>query len=115
MKYIIALLLTLGVHTAHAEAIAKSENEGGGYIVLTNEVCKVQGKTYSELRRVYSYTQSGLTQEGCFMLEDETVLVVWESGNKRRYAASGFTLINRGKQINDPARNGRQTRRANEI
>jgi len=115
MKYIIALLLTLGVHTAQAEAIAQSPNEGGGFIVLTNEVCVVSKKTYSELRRVYSYTQSGLTQEGCYMLEDDTVVVMWESGNKRRYAASGFTLINRGKQINDAPRNGRQTRRANEI
>lgn len=99
MKYIIALLLTLGVTTAQAEAIAKSENEGGGFIVLTNEVCVINKKTFPDLRRVYSYTSSGLTQEGCFMLEDETVVVVWESGNKRRYSASGFTLINRGKQI----------------
>jgi hypothetical protein len=99
MKYIIALLLTLGVNTTQAEAIAQSPNEGGGFIVLTNEVCVVNKKTFSELRRVYSYTQSGLTQEGCFMLEDDTVVVVWESGNKRRYSASGFTLVNRGKNI----------------
>jgi len=99
MKYIIALLLTLGINTAQAEAIAQSQNEGGGFIVLTNEVCVVNKKTFSELRRVYSYTQSGLTQEGCFMLEDDTVVVVWESGNKRRYAASGFILVNRGKNI----------------
>jgi len=99
MKYIIALLLTLFVHTVQAEAIAQSPNEGGGFIVLTNEICVVNKKTFSELRRVYSYTSSGLTQEGCFMLEDDTVVVVWESGNKRRYAASGFTLINRGGRI----------------
>ena len=99
MKILVVLLLMLGVTTAQAEAIAQSPNEGGGFIVLTNQVCKVNNKTFPELRRVYSFTQSGLTQEGCYGIEDETVVVVWESGNKRRYAASGFTLINRGNRL----------------
>ena len=99
MKHILAALLLAFSINVQAEAIAQAQNEGGGAIVLTNEVCKAGGKTFSDLRRVYAYTGSGLTQEGCYMLEDETVVVVWESGNKRRYHASGFTLINRGKQI----------------
>jgi hypothetical protein len=115
MKYIIALLLTLGVHTAQAEAIATMPNNGDGKIVLTNEVCVVNNKTFSELRRAYTYTAQGHTQEGCFMIEHETVVVIWASGNKMRYPAENFTLTNRGKNINDAPRNGRQTRRANEI
>ena len=99
MKYIIVLLLTLSINTAQAEAIAQSPNEGGGFIVLTNEICVIGKKTFNELRRVYGYTSRGDTQEGCFMLEDETVVVVWDSGNKKRYPASGFTLINRGGRI----------------
>lgn len=99
MKKIIATLLLAVSINVQAEAIAQAQNEGGGFIVLTNEVCKAGNKTFPELRRVYSYTGSGLTQEGCFALEDETVVVVWETGTKRRYHASGFTLINRGKQI----------------
>lgn len=99
MKQILAILLLAFSINVQAEAIAQAQNEGGGFIVLTNEVCKAGGKTYNELRRVYGYTGSGVTQEGCYALEDDTVVVVWESGNKRRYHASGFTLINRGKQI----------------
>jgi len=97
--FIAAVLATFTINFANAEAIAQSPNERNGFIVLTNEVCKVGNKTFKELNRVYSYTARGDTQEGCFMLEDDTVVVVWESGNKKRYAASGFTLINRGNRI----------------
>jgi hypothetical protein len=100
MKHLlVVLLLTIGVNTAQAEAIAQSPNEGGGFIVLTNEICTVGKKTFDSLRRVYSYTQRGDTQEGCYGLEDDTVIVVWESGNKKRYSANGFTPINRGNRI----------------
>jgi hypothetical protein len=100
VKQLTFLLCLLSfVNIAHAEAIAQSPNEGNGFIVLTNEVCKIGGKTFKELNRVYSYTARGDTQDGCFMLEDTTVVVVWESGNKKRYPASSFTLINRGSQI----------------
>jgi hypothetical protein len=100
MKLLIAIFIsTFTINFAYAEAVAQSPNEGGGFIVLTNEVCVVNKKTFSELRRVYAYTARGDTQEGCFALEDDTVVVVWESGNKKRYAASGFTLINRGNRI----------------
>jgi len=100
MKQLTFLLcLLFFVNIAHAEAIAQSPNEGNGFIVLTNEVCKAGNKTYKDLNRVYSYTARGDTQEGCFVLEDDTVVVVWESGNKRRYPVSSFTLINRGNRI----------------
>lgn len=100
MKYIIALLLTLGVTTAQAEAIARTPNSGGGFIVLTNQPCVVNNKTYKELNRFYSYISSGFTTEGCYRLEDDTIITVWQpDGDTRRYPVSSFTLINRGKQI----------------
>lgn len=100
MKLLIATVITtLTVNFAYAEAIAQAQNDGNGFIVLTNEVCKAGNKTFKDLNRAYSYTARGETQEGCFILEDDTVVVVWESGNKRRYPASGFTLINRGNRI----------------
>jgi hypothetical protein len=100
MKTLIATIIaTFSINFANAEAIAQSPNEGNGFIVLTNEVCKIGGKTFKELNRVYSYTARGDTLDGCFMLEDNTVVVVWESGSKKRYPASSFTLINRGSQI----------------
>ena len=99
MKYIIALLLTLGINTAQAEAIATMPNNANGKIVLTNEICKFKGKVYDSLRRAYNYTEQGYTSEGCYAIEDETVVVVWDSGNKMRYPAANFTLTNRGKNI----------------
>lgn len=82
---------------ARAEAIASMPNKGGGKIVLTNEVCEINGKTYKTLNRAYNYTESGYGSDGCFTVEDETVLVIWkkEDGNpqKMRYPAENFTIL----------------------
>jgi hypothetical protein len=83
---------------AFAAAIASMPNEGGGKIVLTDDVCKHEGKTYSKLNRAYNYTTSGHGGEGCFYVEDETVVVIWNTSTgsrQMRYPLENFTLINR--------------------
>jgi hypothetical protein len=80
---------------AQAEAIATMPNEGGGKIVLTDEVCKNDGKTYSKLNRAYNYTTAGYSNEGCFYVEGETVVVIWDTSNgarQMRYPAENFTM-----------------------
>lgn len=92
----IALVTFMLPTLAFAEAIATMPNEGGGKIVLTDEVCKHDGKTYNKLNRAYNYTTSGYGSEGCFYVEDETVVVIWNasSGAKQmRYPAENFTMI----------------------
>jgi hypothetical protein len=99
------LILLLFVPTlTFAGAIATMPNEGGGKIVLTDEVCKIDSKTYNKLNRAYNYTTSGHSSEGCFYVEDETVVVIWDTSagvRRMRYPAENFTLINRkrGTQI----------------
>lgn len=92
------LLLVVGV--CNADTIASMPNQGGGKIVLTNEECKFDNKTYDTLRRAYNYTAEGHTSEGCFYIEDETVLVVWKSSkggaSRMRYPAENFTIIKKG-------------------
>jgi hypothetical protein len=86
--------------TASAEAIAKTPNNGGGFIVLTNEPCIYKKKDYAPLKRAYSYTARGYTFEGCFGIEDDTVITVWmDSNEQRRYPVANFELINRGVGI----------------
>lgn len=83
---------------AFAESIATMPNKGGGKIVLTNEICKMEGKTYSSLNRAYNYTSEGYSSEGCYALEDDTVIIVWNLNGKAqrmRYAADDFTLVKR--------------------
>jgi hypothetical protein len=97
MKKLLAALLFVPM-LAQAEAIATMPNEGGGKIVLTDEVCKHEGKTYNKLSRAYNYTTSGHGSEGCFYIEDETVVVIWNtsSGTRQmRYPAENFTIIKR--------------------
>lgn len=99
-RLIMVLLLSLLSAHASADTIASMPNQGGGKIVLTNEVCKVDGKTYSKLSRAYNYTSEGYGNEGCFYIEDETVVVIWDQGNKAkqmRYPAENFTIIKKSK------------------
>jgi len=97
-KLLICLLFTPIL--SHAEAIAQMNNQGGGKIVLTNEVCKYAGKTYSSLNRAYNYTSEGYGSEGCYDVEDDTVVIVWNvngSPQKMRYAANNFVILKKSK------------------
>jgi hypothetical protein len=97
---VVLILLLAFMPTAKAAAIATMPNEGGGKIVLTDEVCKNDGKTYNKLNRAYNYTTAGHGSEGCFYIEDETVVVIWDTAagvRKMRYPAENFTLIKRSK------------------
>jgi hypothetical protein len=79
---------------AQADAIATMPNEGGGFIVLTDDPCKHEGKVYKGLNRLYSYTSRGTNAEGCYGVEDDTVVAVWYTNgvDKMRYPISAFTL-----------------------
>ena len=80
---------------SYGATIATMPNEGGGKIVLTDEVCRHDGKTYDKLNRAYNYTTSGHGSEGCYFVEDETVVVIWSlaSGPQRmRYPIQNFSL-----------------------
>lgn len=79
---------------AFADAIATMPNEGGGFIVLTDDQCKHEGKVYKGLNRLYSYTARGNNAEGCYGIEDDTVVAIWTTSgmDKRRYPISAFTL-----------------------
>jgi hypothetical protein len=102
--YVFALVFALfalilgGPSMARAEAIASMPNKGGGKIVLTNEVCKYGEKTYPKLSRAYNYTDSGYGSDGCFYVEDETVVVIWNvnsEAKQMRYPAENFTILKR--------------------
>jgi hypothetical protein len=94
LKYL-ALLACLLPTIAQADAIATMPNEGGGFIVLTDDQCKHEGKVYKGLNRMYSYTSRGSNFEGCYGIEDDTVVAVWytDGVSKRRYPISAFTLV----------------------
>jgi hypothetical protein len=86
---------------AFAGAIATMPNQAGGKIVLTDEACVHKGKTYNGLNRAYNYGTQGYTAEGCFNVEDETVVIIWLDNSaepKMRYPAENFTLINKNRK-----------------
>ena len=104
MKLILLTSLLILSLNVQAGAIATMPNRAGGKIVLTDEACVHKGKKYDGLNRAYNYSTEGYTTEGCFIVEDETVVIVWNDGSansKMRYSAENFTIINRkrGAQI----------------
>jgi hypothetical protein len=97
IKYLTVLALLIPSFV-QAAAIATMPNKAGGKIVLTDEVCVHKSKKYDGLNRAYNYSTEGYTTEGCFIVEDDTVVVIWDDGtanSKMRYPAENFTIIKR--------------------
>lgn len=95
-KILVLLLLSLSAH-ASAEMVAWLGNQAGGRIVITDEVCidPDTNKRYDALKRAYNYSSSGSTSEGCFHIEDDSVVIVWVNSvgrSKSRYPLENFTL-----------------------
>jgi hypothetical protein len=93
-KMLVSLGLLLSVATnAEAETLATMPNEAGGKIVLTDEICKHDGRVFDKLNRAYNYGVSGATGEGCWGVEDETVMVYWiDTNRKSRYPLVNFNI-----------------------
>lgn len=96
MKALIATLLLCFSTASFSAVIASMPNQAGGKIVLTDEPCNYAGKNYPSLYKSYFYTPEGTTGDGCWRLDDETVVVVWvDSNTTRRYPAVNFDLRRR--------------------
>ena len=96
-KLIIGGLLALTTTLANAEMIAWLGNQAGGRIVITDEVCVDPDtkKRYDQLKRAYNYGSAGGTSEGCYLVEDESIVIVWVNSNgrnKSRYPLENFTF-----------------------
>lgn len=100
MKKIVAVLLTTFCVSAQADVLAYINNKGGGRIVFTDEQCVVNGKRYDNLRRMYGFTKDGTSSDGCWAIEHEMVVAVWEDGTKYRYTPDMLVTVNRGKGSN---------------
>ena len=97
-KTLLAIALACLANLATSATIASMPNQGGGKIVLTDEVCKIKDRTFPELYRLYMYTAEGLTSEGCYYVEDETIMAIWAMSygvERRRYPISSFTSTRR--------------------
>jgi len=92
-KLILALALTLSA-SVMAEPVAFMPNNSGGKIVMTNDRCTGKnGKVYEGMWRIYTYNQEGVTTEGCFAFEGDTIRVFWpETQQERRYVLERFEM-----------------------
>jgi hypothetical protein len=81
--------------SAHSAVIASMPNQAGGKIVLTDEACVHKGRNFPNLYKSYFYTNSGLSGDGCWTIEDgsETITVIWiDTGDTKRYPIVNFDI-----------------------
>lgn len=92
-KMLVLLGLLSAVTVARAEVVATQPNQANGKIVLTDEICKYNGQVFDKINRAYNYGSAGYTSEGCWSIEDETVVVYWiDTNQKMRYPITAFTM-----------------------
>jgi hypothetical protein len=91
-KLTLTIFLTLLSLAAKADPIGYIQNEAGGQIIFTSEMCYLKGEPYPQLKRVFTFTRSGNTIEGCYYYEarSQLVMVVWADNGQR----STFPLRN---------------------
>ncbi len=94
MKLLIFAALLLA-STAVAADTYTSPNNGGGEIVLTERDCTIGNRTVKGLREAYTFSSSGDTVAGCWMVQDGYVHVRWRnpdgSGSSSVYRIESFT------------------------
>ena len=72
---IIASAIALAASTAAANPFAEVENQGGGKITLLTDTCQAK----PQLSRAYFYTSIGVTEDGCWSYDGDTIVVEWIS------------------------------------
>lgn len=100
MKKLLIALCFIG--SVQAKDIAWMPNQANGKIVLTDEVCKdKKGKIYTSLNRMFFYSETGLTMDGCFYVRGEVVDSIWDDGVQMRYPIGSFMLYEKqGNGVN---------------
>lgn len=88
---LITSLACMCIDKCHADNFAQTDNMGKGKIVIRTEDCgnKLLGDS-----KAYYYTAEGITEDGCWKYDGDTIVIVWEKDGRRRYPISYFELLN---------------------
>lgn len=94
MKKLI-LLMVLFSTAACAEPVAYCYNEGGGKIVLTNEVCRTkEGSTKAGLIAYSTFVSAQAeTLTGCWVSDSLSIHILWTGQGLRTYDFNGWQLV----------------------
>ena len=89
-SFIAAVAVALTATAAQANVFAEADNQGGGKITLLTEACP----TSPQASRAYFWIRDGITEDGCWRYDGDTIVAEWERQGKRRYPISAFKLMN---------------------
>ena len=87
---IITLVTSLTLGAAYADPFAETDNLAGGKITILTDQC--DGKPQQS--RAYYFTKEGMTEDGCWRYDGDTVVVEWDKLGRRRYPINYFKLLN---------------------
>jgi hypothetical protein len=77
---------------AHADAIFETPNQGGGKIVLTDELCRDNSH-----KLAYSMIAGADTILGCWAADSQYVHIGWYDGSLRSYPVDGWVYLKSNK------------------
>jgi hypothetical protein len=87
----ILIAIAIGLSfSAHAETFADTSNKGGGKIAILTDWCV----SNAALKRAYYYTKDGDTNDGCWYLDGDTIVIEWNNSARKRYPVKIFKLRN---------------------
>lgn len=98
LNKLLTAVIFLGAVNAHADSW-ELNNNAGGKIVLTDNVCYSNGKRYDNLRAMFSVSGTGKTFSGCYYVADGWVRVVYSDQTEYTYPASAFRQIKSGTAL----------------
>jgi hypothetical protein len=88
--YILMIALLLSA-PAVAKDLAYITNEAGGKIVINTTSC--HNKSQQGMMIVYGTARGGRTITGCWMLNGDNVIVLWDSGGLYTYPVEDFMPV----------------------
>lgn len=91
--FILPLLIAAPIAQADVFATTHATGSWSTHGVLTTEPCALDIKDKDTSRRIFYYTKSGETGEGCWRHDAGTILLTWADGAVRRWPVSNFKIV----------------------
>ena len=83
---------------AQAQSI-RTENNGGGYITLTDRVCTIGDEVYRNLRVAIATGPAGTTRNGCGTILRDTVVLTLDAPDEGRYPITAVETRDGDREI----------------
>lgn len=88
----------------HAAVIGISSNKAGGYMIVTDEMCrnqKIKPEMMAKMRQFYSVAPDLSNIQGCWTISGEDIVVIYNDGDIRSYNIKTFSAPGKKQKKDD--------------